>query len=55
MLKEFLFIEIEEEDIGIDGATCHTVEATVDVLRPASRANVVWPSRSCEGAVKDKC
>ena len=39
MLIEFLLIKIEEEDIGYiwlqkDGATCHTAEATFDVLRP---------------------
>ena len=54
-----------------DGATCHTVEATLDVGRPvfedrimSHRADVVWPPRSCDltpldyylwGAVKDKC
>ena len=36
MLNEFLFTKIEEEDIGNirfqqDGATCHTLEATLDV------------------------
>ena len=58
MLKEFLFTKIEEEDIGKiwfqqDGATCHTAEATLDVLRPvfkdrisSRRADVAWPSRS---------
>ena len=76
MLKEFLFTKIEEEDIGNtcfkqDGATCHTVEATIDVLRRvfedriiSRRADAVWPPRSCDltpldyylwGAVKDKC
>ena len=37
-----------------DGATCHTVEATLRVLRPvfddriiSRRADVVWPPRSC--------
>ena len=75
MLNEFLFTKIEEEDIGNiqfqqDGARCHTAEATLDVLRPvfedriiSCRADVVWPSRSCDltpldylwGAVKDKC
>ena len=40
MLNEFLFIKIEEEDIDNiwfqhDGTTCHTAEATLDVLRPA--------------------
>ena len=38
MLNEFLFTKIEEKDIGNiwfqrDGATCHTAEATLDVLR----------------------
>ena len=75
MLNEFLFTKIKEEDIGNiwfqqDGATCHTAEATLDVLRPvfedrfiSCRADVVWPL-SCDlvplnyylwGAVKDKC
>ena len=59
MLNEFLFTEIEEERIGNiwfqpDGATCHTAEATLDVLRPVfkdriicRRADVVWKPRSC--------
>ena len=54
-----------------DSATCHTAEATLDVLRPffkdriiSRRADVVWPARSWDltslnyylwGAVKDKC
>ena len=58
MLNEFLFTKIEEEYIGNiwflkDGATCHTAEATLDVLRPviedrstSRRADVVWPPRS---------
>ena len=75
-MNEFLFTKIEEEDIGNiwfqqDDATCHTAEATHDVLHPvfenriiSRRANVVWPPRSCDltpldyylwGAVKDKC
>ena len=75
-LKEFLFTKIEEEDIGNiwfqqDGATCHTAEAILDILRPVfedriinSRADIVWPPRNCDltplafylwGAVKDKC
>ena len=57
MLNEFLFTKIEEEDIGNicfhqEGATCHTAEATFDVLRPvfedhiiSGRADVVWPPR----------
>ena len=56
MLNEFLFTKIEEEDIGNkrfqkDGATCHTVKATLEVLRPvfedrisSLRADVVWRS-----------
>ena len=76
MLNEFLFPKIEEENIGNiwfqqDGATCHTAEAIVDVLRPvfedriiSRRTDVVWSPRSCYlkplnyylwGAVKDKC
>ena len=76
MLKEFLFTKIEEEDIGNiwfqqDGTTCHTAEATLDVLRPVLEdrvicliADLVWLHWSCEltaldyylwKAVKDKC
>ena len=76
MLNEFLFTKNEEEDIGNiwiqqDGATCHTAEATLDVLRPvfedriiSRRADVVWPPQSCDLApldyylwsnVEDKC
>ena len=76
MLNEFLFTKIEEEDIDNilfqqDRAKCHTVEATIDILRPvfehciiSRRADVVWPPRSCVltplnyylwGAIKDKC
>ena len=76
MLNEFQFRKISEEDIGNiwyqqDGATCHTAETTLDVLRPVfevsiiSRwADVVWSPRSCDltpldyylwGVVKDKC
>ena len=68
--------QFEEDDIGNiwfqqEGATCHTAEATLDVLRPvfenriiSRRAYVLWPPRSCDltplyyylwGAVKDKC
>ena len=58
MLNELLFTKIEEEDIGNiwfqqDGATCHTAEATLYVLRPvfedriiSRRADVVWPPQS---------
>ena len=76
MLNEFLFTKIKEEDIRniwfhLDGATCRTADATLEVLRPvfqdriiSRRANVVWPPRSCDltpldyylwAAVKDKC
>ena len=76
MLNEFLFTKIEEEDIcniwfQQDGATCHTAEAALDVLRPVfedriicRRSDVVWSPGSCDltplyyylwGAVKDKC
>ena len=76
MLNEFLFTKIEEEDIGNirfqhSGATCHTAEATLAVLRfvfedriISRRAIVVWPPRNCNltlldyylwGDVKDKC
>ena len=52
-----LLTKIEEEDIGNiwflqDGAKCHTVEATLDVLRPvfedriiSRKADAVWPPR----------
>ena len=59
MLNEFLFTNIEEEDL------ISTVEATFNVLRPvfedriiSRRADVVWPPRNCDylwGAAKDKC
>ena len=70
MLNEFLFTKIEEKDWQQDGATCHTAEATLDVLRPifqdciiSRRVDVFWPPRSCDltpldyylwGAAKDK-
>ena len=76
IFNEFSFTKIKEENIGNiwfqqDGATCHKVEATLDVLRSvfedrinSRRSDVVWPPRSCNltplnyylwGAVKDKC
>ena len=60
MLNEFWFTKIEEEDIGNiwfqqDGATYHTAEAALDVLRLvfedciiSRRANVLWPPGSCD-------
>ena len=59
MLNEYLFIKIEEEDIGNiwfqqDDDTCHTAEPTLDVCRPvfedriiSRRGDVVWPM-SCD-------
>ena len=59
-VDEFLFTEIEEEDIGNiwfqqDGVTCHTAEAALDVLRPvfedriiSRRTDIVWLPRNCE-------
>ena len=76
MLNKFLFKKIEEEDIGNIctqqcGATCHTADATLDVLHAvfkdriiSRRSDVVWPPRSYDlttldyylwSAVKDKC
>ena len=60
MLNEFLFTKIKKKDIGNiwfqqDGATCHTAEATLGVLRPvfedhiiSHKADVVWLPRSCD-------
>ena len=60
MLNEVLFTKIEEEDIANicfqqDGATWHTTEVTLNVLRPvfedriiSRRADVVWPLRICD-------
>ena len=46
MLKEFLFTKIEEEDISNiwfqqDGATCHTAEVTVDILRSVFEDRII--------------
>ena len=75
MMNELLFTKFEGKDIDNiwfqqDSATCHTAEATLEVLRPvfedriiSRRADVVWPPRSCDltlldyylwGANKDK-
>ena len=69
----FFLPKIEEEDIGNicfqqDGATCHTAEATLDVLRAVfeDRIDAVWPLalRRCDltpldcyfcGVIIDKC
>lgn len=76
MLCEYLFTTIEDEDLGDiwiqqDGATCHTANVTIDLLRTvfgnriiSRNSDVVWPSRSCDltpldyylwRAVKDQC
>jgi len=76
MLNEFLFTKFEEEDTNDiwfqqDGAPCHTVNVTIDLLRTvfenriiSRNADVNWPPHSCDltpldyflwGAVKDKC
>ena len=46
MLNEFLFTKIEEEDVANicflqDGSTCHTAEATLDVLRPVFEHRII--------------
>ena len=46
MLNEFLFTKIEEEDIGNiwfqqDGDSCHTTEATLDVLDPVFEDRII--------------
>ena len=46
MLNEFFFTKIEEEDIGNiwfqqDSGTCHTAEATLDVLRPVFEDHIL--------------
>ena len=76
MLNEFLLTKIEEVDIGNicfqqEGATCHTAEASLDVLRPvllkialSASELMSFGHRSCDltpldyylwGAVKHKC
>ena len=57
-MNEFLSTKIEEQDTGNiwfqqDVATCHTAEATLDILSPvfedriiSRRADAVWPPRS---------
>ena len=48
ILNEFLFTKTEEEYINNiwfqqDGATCHTAEATLDVLRPIFKDRFIKP------------
>ena len=65
-LNEFLFLKVEEEDIGNNwfqqnSAMCQTAEATLDfVLRPvfenriiSRRTNFVRPPRSCDLTLLD--
>ena len=52
MLNEFLFTKIEEEDIDNilfqqDGATCHTAEATLDVLCPVLEERTERFKKTC--------
>ena len=54
MLNEFSFTKIEEEDIGNiwfqqDGATCHTAEAAVDVLRHIFENRIISPRADVVG------
>jgi len=75
MLNEFLLPKFEEEDTDDilfqqDGASCHTANATIDLLRTvfenrmiSRNADVNWPPCSCDltpldyflwGTVKDE-
>ena len=76
ILNEFLFPKIDEDDMDDiwyeqDGATCHTTNLTIDLLRTvfgnqiiSRNSNVDWPPQSCDltaldyflwGAVEDNC
>ena len=76
MLNKFLFTKIDEDDMDDiwfqhDGATCHTANVTIDLLRTvfenriiSRHSDVNWLPWSCDltpldyflwGAVKDKC
>ena len=67
MLNEYLLTKIEEKDIGNiwfqqDSATCHTAEATVNVLRPVFEdriigriSDVVLSPGSCVGLLFVGC
>ena len=71
MSNEFLFTKIEEEDTGNiwfpqNNITCHTADILCPIFEDriiSRRADVVWPSWSCDltlleyclwGAIKDK-
>ena len=58
MLNEFLFTKNEEEDIGNflfqqDGATCHTAEATLDILHTVFEDRIISHNR--RGLVGSVC
>ena len=58
--NEFLFTKIEEEDIGNiwfqqDGATCHTAEATLDVLRTVFEDRVISRRADIVGLLFVEC
>ena len=58
MLNEFLFTKIEEKDIGNisfqqDDATCHTADATLDVLRPVFEDCIISRSAECGLAISE--
>ena len=55
ILNEVLFTKIDNIWFLQEDATCHTAEITLDSLRPvfedriiSSRADIVWPPRSCD-------
>ena len=75
MLNECFFPKIEEDDMDDiwfqqDGATCHTANVTIDLLRTSFENRIIsrnsdvnWPAWSCDltplnyflwGAVKDE-
>ena len=56
MLNEFLVTKIEEEVIGNiwfqqDGITCHTAEATLDVLHPVFEKRIISRRADVEAAI----
>ena len=69
--KNFCFQKLKRIWFQQNGATCHTANVTIDLLRTvfenriiSRNSNVNWPPRSCDltpldyflwGAVKDKC
>ena len=65
MLNEFLFPEIEEDDMDDiwfqeDGATCNTDNVTIDLLRTVFENQIIswnsdvnWPPRCCDSIPLD--